>query len=69
MRSTFFAAATVAAIALPAAAQSPSNGPKIDTGPISPARLSADVKVLADPKLAGPLRGALEKFAQAIKGR
>ena len=25
--------------------------------------------IVADPKLAGPLRGALEKFAQAIKGR
>ena len=25
--------------------------------------------IVADPKLAGPLRGALEKFAQAIRGR
>jgi Zn-dependent M28 family amino/carboxypeptidase len=38
-------------IALPAAAQ------KTDSGPISPARLSADVKVLADSKLAGRAPG------------
>jgi hypothetical protein len=30
----------------------------VDTGPISPARLSADVKVLADSKLAGRARAA-----------
>jgi Zn-dependent M28 family amino/carboxypeptidase len=45
----FAAALTLAA--LPAAAQ------KIDSGPISPARLSADVKVLADAKLAGRAPG------------
>lgn len=38
-------------VALPAAAQ------RIDSGPISPARLSADVKVLADGKLAGRAPG------------
>ena len=43
-------AAAVAAIALPASAQSPS-------GPISPERLSAHVKVLADSKLAGRAPG------------
>src|SRR5450755_2712187 len=45
----FAAALTLAA--LPAAAQ------KIDSGPISPARLSADVKVLADARLAGRAPG------------
>jgi Zn-dependent M28 family amino/carboxypeptidase len=46
----FAAALTLAAF--PASAQT-----KIDSGPISPARLSADVKVLADAKLAGRAPG------------
>jgi Zn-dependent M28 family amino/carboxypeptidase len=44
-------AAALTLAALPALAQ------KIDSGPISPARLSADVKVLAAPKLAGRAPG------------
>src|ERR1700756_504887 len=38
-------------------AGSASAQPKFDSGPISPARLSADVKVLADSKLAGRAPG------------
>ncbi|HZZ33152.1 MAG TPA: M28 family metallopeptidase [Phenylobacterium sp.] len=46
--------AALTALALPAAAQTQ---PKVDSGPISPARLSADVKVLADSKFAGRAPG------------
>jgi Zn-dependent M28 family amino/carboxypeptidase len=49
LRLSLAAALTLAAF--PALAQ------KIDSGPISPARLSADVKVLADAKLAGRAPG------------
>ncbi|HEY3949536.1 M28 family metallopeptidase [Phenylobacterium sp.] len=45
------------AAALTALAVSASAQPKIDTGPISPQRLSADVKVLADARLAGRAPG------------
>ncbi len=45
-------ALAAAVLALPAAAQ-----PKLDSGPISPQRLSEDVKVLADAKLAGRAPG------------
>jgi Zn-dependent M28 family amino/carboxypeptidase len=51
MRFTALALAA-AALALPVAAQ-----PKSDANPISPARLSADVKVLADARLAGRAPG------------
>jgi Zn-dependent M28 family amino/carboxypeptidase len=51
--SSFVLAAAIAALALPAAAQ-----PKPEpSGPISPARLSAHVKVLASSKLAGRAPG------------
>ena len=46
-------AAAAATLALPASAQSQT----FDSGPISPTRLSADVKVLADAKLAGRAPG------------
>jgi Zn-dependent M28 family amino/carboxypeptidase len=52
MRITSFAVATaLSALALPAFTQS------AGSGPISPQRLSADVKILADPKLAGRAPG------------
>jgi Zn-dependent M28 family amino/carboxypeptidase len=47
-------AAALSASAFPAFAQPTA---KLDTGPISPARLSADVKVLADARLAGRAPG------------
>lgn len=53
--SSLSLAATLAALAVPAAAQTP--GPAVDSGPISPQRLSADVKILADSKLAGRAPG------------
>jgi Zn-dependent M28 family amino/carboxypeptidase len=53
--SSLVLAATLAALAVPAAAQT--SGPAVDSGPISPQRLSADVKVLADSKLGGRAPG------------
>jgi Zn-dependent M28 family amino/carboxypeptidase len=53
--SSLVLAATLAALAVPAAAQT--SGPAVDSGPISPQRLSADVRVLADSKLAGRAPG------------
>ncbi|MBS0332420.1 MAG: M28 family peptidase [Proteobacteria bacterium] len=53
MRHLSLAALAAAAFALPALAQSPA----IDSGPISPQRLSADVKALADAKLFGRAPG------------
>ena len=51
---TILAALAATLLALPAAAQGKAS---LDSGPISPQRMSADVKVLADSKLAGRAPG------------
>ncbi|MBS0363243.1 MAG: M28 family peptidase [Proteobacteria bacterium] len=53
MRHALFAAVAATAFALPAIAQPQA----VDSGPISPQRLSADVKALADSRLAGRAPG------------